>query len=71
MDKRVLAAAAEVSAKKLAHITILGKPDQIATEARCLGLDLSSCTVVDHTVCSALAQAQHSTMNLLEVLSDY
>ncbi|KAK9835702.1 hypothetical protein WJX74_006259 [Apatococcus lobatus] len=49
MDKRVLAAAAEIAAKKLAKITILGKPDQISTEARRLGLDLSSCSIIDHT----------------------
>lgn len=50
MDKRVLAAAAEITAKKLANITLLGKPKAIETECRRLGLDLGSCKIVDHTV---------------------
>lgn len=50
MDKRVLAAAAEITAKKLANITLLGKPEAIKTECRRLGLDLGACRIVDHTV---------------------
>ena len=49
-DKRVLAAAAEIMAKGLAEVSILGKPDEVEAEARRLGLDLSACKIIDHTV---------------------
>ncbi len=54
-DKRVLAAAAEIIAKGLAEVTLLGKPDEVEAEARRMGLDLSACQVIDHHVCALLA----------------
>ena len=65
MDKRVLAAAADIAAKKLANITILGKPESIETEARRLGLDLSACTIIDHTVRVALLGKVAGTGHML------
>ncbi|KAG2499809.1 hypothetical protein HYH03_002105 [Edaphochlamys debaryana] len=44
-DKRVLAAAAEVTARGLAKITLLGEQTTILAEAKKLGLDLSGCNI--------------------------
>ncbi|GIL65714.1 hypothetical protein Vafri_19393 [Volvox africanus] len=44
-DKRVLAAAADVTTRGLARITLLGDPATITAEAAKLGLDLSGCTI--------------------------
>eukprot|EP01025_Chloroclados_australasicus_P044491 TRINITY_DN4825_c0_g2_i1.p1 TRINITY_DN4825_c0_g2~~TRINITY_DN4825_c0_g2_i1.p1 ORF type:complete len:785 (-),score=113.95 TRINITY_DN4825_c0_g2_i1:507-2861(-) len=48
VDKRILQAAAEVTQRGLAHITILGDYDQIQAEANKLALDLSRCNILDH-----------------------
>ncbi|KAG2494209.1 hypothetical protein HYH03_007567 [Edaphochlamys debaryana] len=45
VDKRILAAAAEVTARGLARVTLLGDPAAVNTEAKKLGLDLSGCTI--------------------------
>lgn len=50
LDKRVLAAAADVAQRGLARITLLGEPGTIQAEAAKLGLDLSSCAIVDPLV---------------------
>ncbi|EFJ50359.1 phosphate acetyltransferase [Volvox carteri f. nagariensis] len=44
-DKRVLAAAADVTTRGLAKITLLGDPTTITAEAAKLGLDLSQCNI--------------------------
>ncbi|EFJ49262.1 phosphate acetyltransferase [Volvox carteri f. nagariensis] len=46
VDKRVLAAAAEATARGLARITLLGDPATVASEGKKLGLDLGGCRVV-------------------------
>lgn len=46
-DKRILAAASEVTARGLAKIVLLGDPVVINAEANKLGLDISGCTIVD------------------------
>jgi hypothetical protein len=50
VDKRVLAAAAEATARGLAHITLLGDPATVASEGKKLGLDLSGCNVINPAV---------------------
>ncbi|GIL76328.1 hypothetical protein Vretimale_5892 [Volvox reticuliferus] len=47
VDKRVLAAAAEATARGLAKITLLGDPATVASEGKKLGLDLTGCEVVN------------------------
>jgi hypothetical protein len=49
-DKRVLAAAAEVTQRGLAKITLLGKPEVVKAEAKRLGLNISLCDIVDPKV---------------------
>ncbi|KXZ55418.1 hypothetical protein GPECTOR_3g7 [Gonium pectorale] len=51
LDKRVLAAAADVTQRGLAHITLLGDPAIIQTEAAKLGLDLTGCNIVNPVAC--------------------
>jgi phosphotransacetylase len=46
-DARVLAAAAEATARGLARVTLLGDPAAVHAEASKLGLDVSRCAVVD------------------------
>ena len=41
LDPRVLTAASELSARGLAHIVLLGKPDRVAAQARKLHVDIS------------------------------
>ncbi|PNW69941.1 hypothetical protein CHLRE_17g699000v5 [Chlamydomonas reinhardtii] len=45
VDKRVLAAAADVTARGLARVTLLGDPTTVQAEAKKLGLDLSGCHI--------------------------
>ena len=40
LDPRVLAAAAELSARGLARVVLLGKPERVAAQARKLGADI-------------------------------
>ena len=49
-DKRVLQAAAEVTQRGLAKITLLGDPDEVRMEAKKLGIDISLCNVVKPVV---------------------
>ena len=46
-DKRILQAAAEVTSRGLASITLLGDPDEIAASARQFNIDISRCTILD------------------------
>jgi phosphate acetyltransferase len=46
-DGRVLAAAAETTARGLARVTLLGDPAAVRAEAGKLGLDISRCEIVD------------------------
>ena len=46
-DARVLAAAAEATARGLVRITLLGDPAAVRAEAGKLGLDISRCEIVD------------------------
>lgn len=46
-DKRVLQAAAEVTQRGLAHITLLGDPETVQDEATKLGIDISLCDIVN------------------------
>lgn len=41
LDPRVLTAASELSARGLAHVVLLGKPDRVAAQARKLHVDIS------------------------------
>jgi phosphate acetyltransferase len=45
-DDRILSAAAEILAKKIARITILGDPATVASRAAALGLDLGGASVI-------------------------
>ncbi|KAG2450893.1 hypothetical protein HYH02_004725 [Chlamydomonas schloesseri] len=45
VDKRVLAAAADVTSRGLAKVTLLGDPATVQAEAKKLGLDLSACHI--------------------------
>uniref|UniRef100_A0A7S0VCB8 Phosphate acetyltransferase n=1 Tax=Polytomella parva TaxID=51329 RepID=A0A7S0VCB8_9CHLO len=47
LDKRVLTAAAEITARGLAKVTLLGDATYVAEEAKKLGLDLSNVNVID------------------------
>mmetsp|Transcript_4754 Transcript_4754/g.13675 ORF Transcript_4754/g.13675 Transcript_4754/m.13675 type:complete len:790 (-) Transcript_4754:298-2667(-) len=46
-EPRVLKAAADITRRGLAYITLLGNPDAVQDEAAKLGVDVSACTVVD------------------------
>lgn len=46
-DARVLAAAAEATARGLARITLLGDPAAVHAEASKLGVDVSRCSIID------------------------
>lgn len=46
-DQRVLAAAAEVCAQKIAHVVLLGKKEQILSDAAKWKYDLAACEIVD------------------------
>lgn len=50
VDKRVLTAAAEVTARGLARITLLGDPVTVRAEAAKLGVDISACRIIDPVV---------------------
>mmetsp|Transcript_19763 Transcript_19763/g.42939 ORF Transcript_19763/g.42939 Transcript_19763/m.42939 type:complete len:805 (-) Transcript_19763:957-3371(-) len=45
LDKRILAAASEVTQRGLARVTLLGDPAAVAAEAKKLGVDISLCSV--------------------------
>ncbi|GLC50353.1 hypothetical protein PLESTB_000369800 [Pleodorina starrii] len=47
VDKRVLSAAAEATARGLARVVLLGEPATVGSEAKKLGLDLTGCEVVN------------------------
>jgi len=47
-DRRILQAAAEVTAKSLADITLLGDPVEIVAAARKFNLDISKCSIIDY-----------------------
>lgn len=47
-DKRILCAAAEVAHRGLAHVTILGNPDDVHSAAHQHAIDISRCTVLDY-----------------------
>lgn len=46
-DRRVLQAAAELTAKGLASITLLGDPEEVQASARQYNIDISKCNIVD------------------------
>lgn len=48
MDRRILTAASKVSLGGLAHITLLGNPEAVITQARKFNIDISKCNIVDH-----------------------
>lgn len=50
-DSRTLQAAAKVIEQKIAKVILVGNPDKINTDAKALGLDLSSIPVVDPANC--------------------
>lgn len=47
-DDRTLQAAADISARKLARVSVLGKPDVLRMRAEALGVSLAGCELVDH-----------------------
>ena len=47
-DRRILQAAAEITSRGLAQITLLGNPSEILSSARKYNVDLSKCNVVDY-----------------------
>ncbi len=49
-DPRVLAAAAEVTARGLAKITLLGQPDKVLAQAKSQGVDLTGVFILDPVV---------------------
>ncbi|KAK2078569.1 hypothetical protein QBZ16_003409 [Prototheca wickerhamii] len=53
-DHRVLTAAAEVAAKGLARVTLLGNPEEVASAARRFNVDISKCDVIDYKHSPAL-----------------
>lgn len=53
-DARILKAAAEVTQRGFADVTLLGKPDDIRKEAEKLGADIQLCEIVDPTQCTQL-----------------
>ncbi|GFR49060.1 hypothetical protein Agub_g11086 [Astrephomene gubernaculifera] len=62
-DKRILAAAAEITQRRLAKVTVLGNPETVAAEAKKLGLDLTGVNVVDP---NSSARMDHYVSMLVE-----
>lgn len=48
LDKRILQAAATITAQGIARITLLGEPAAVQAQAARVGVDISKCQVVDH-----------------------
>lgn len=66
-DRRILAAAEDVTQRGLAKVTLLGKPDAVYAAARQFKIDLSGCSILDHQTsprreayADALAEARAS-----------
>lgn len=48
-DDRTLVAAQDLTRRKLARVTVVGRPDTLKMRAEGLGVDLAGCELVDHT----------------------